>query len=172
MTTAVVCAAFDAPSDDRIERLRRLVEGEGLRVRRAHRPHLTLSGARVASSASVGRVVEEVARRHGPIRLAATGLGSFPSGVLYVEVAASESLDALQRDAHATLASTWPPAFGAQSEPDTWVAHCTLATRVSPPALQRLTAAGFDPFPLVVDALAVLEVGGTGDVAHLPLGGP
>lgn len=169
MTTAVVCAAFDAAGDDHVERLRRVAERAGLRVRRAHRPHLTLTAARVDEPAAVVTRAGEVAGRHAPTTLTATGLGSFDSGVLFVAVTATDPLHALQRDAHATLAAAWPPAFGVQSRPGEWVAHCTLATRVPPRVLRELTATRFEPFPLVVDALAVIEVGGRGDVARLPL---
>lgn len=172
MTTAVVCAAFDAPSDDRIERRRDLVEREGLRVRRAHRPHLTLSAARVDSVAAVIDAVHEAAQRHRAIHLTATGFGSFDPGVLFVEVAPSAAMRALQRDVHTVLASSWPPAFGPRSAPDRWIAHCTLATRVPPLVRDRLLAEPFEQFPIVVDALAVIAVGGSGDLALVPLGPP
>jgi 2'-5' RNA ligase len=171
VTTAVVCAAFDAAGDEQVERLRRLVEREGLRVRRAHRPHLTLAAARVADPAAVVTRAGEIAARHAPFTLTSTGLASFEAGVLFVAITATDALQALQHDAHTTLAGHWPPAFGARSEPDGWLAHCTLATRVPPPALRRLTARPVEGFRLTVDALAVIAVGGQGDIAHLPLGG-
>jgi hypothetical protein len=54
------------------------------------------------------------------------------------------------------------------------VPHCTLATRVAKPLLRELqdtVADGYEPIRATVDALAVILVGGRGDVVHLPLTG-
>jgi 2'-5' RNA ligase len=169
--TLVVCAAFDAAGDGAIERLRDRVAAAGHRVRRAHRPHLTLTAARTPDADDLAAVVAEVAARHAPIPLAMRGFGSFPSGVLFVATEDPAALRELQRDAYDTLARRWRPAFGPQSAPDDWVAHCTLATRVPRPALRALRAGPFDPFPAVVAELAVIAVGGTGDVVRFPLAG-
>jgi 2'-5' RNA ligase len=169
--TLVVCAAFDAATEAAIERLRDRVAAAGHRVRRAHRPHLTLTAARMADADDLAAVVAEVAARHAPIPIAMLGFGSFPSGVLFVATGESSPLRELQRDAYDTLARRWPPAFGPQSAPDDWVAHCTLATRVPRPALRALRAAPFDPFPAVVAELTVIAVGGSGDLARFPLAG-
>jgi 2'-5' RNA ligase len=169
VTTAVVCAAFDAAADDAVEALRQQVEAAGQRARRSHRPHLTLGAAR-ASVESVTAVAAQVAARHAPIPLQMKQLGAFRDSVLWVAPAPCDALRSLQRDVHdSLLAAGWPPAFGAQSEPGRWVAHCTLASRLPHPATRRLLRAPFTPFPATVDALAVIVVGGRGDVAHLPL---
>jgi 2'-5' RNA ligase len=171
MPVAVVCAGFDAAADAVIEDLRAQVEAAGQRVRRAHRPHLTLAGARVADVDEVVARAAEVAARHRPIRLTMAELGSFPSGVVFVGPEPSEALRELQRDAHATLvAAGLAPAFGEPSEPARWVAHCTLATRVPPGVRGRLLGQGLRPFGALVESLAVILVGGHGDVAQLPLG--
>ena len=47
MKTAVVCAALDAAADAEVEQLRLRVEAAGHCARRNHRPHFTLSAARV-----------------------------------------------------------------------------------------------------------------------------
>jgi 2'-5' RNA ligase len=167
--TAVVCAAFDPATDARIERLRAAVEDAGHRVRRAHRPHLTLVAARVDDPAPVADVAVAVAARHPALTLSMIGLDGFPSGVLFVRTEPSPALRALQRDAHDTITARWPSAFGRPSAPAGWVAHCTLATRLPRPALQRLQAMDFEPFAARVTALAVILVGGRGDVAEVPL---
>jgi 2'-5' RNA ligase len=171
---AVVCAAFDAATDDAIEGLRAGAEAAGLRVRRAHRPHLTLSAARVTGAEvdAVTAVAGAVAARHSPAALTMTELGRFPSGVLWVGAAPSDALRDLQRDVVGTLSEAgWPPAFGSQSDPSRWIPHCTLATRVPGPMLTQQVRAPFTRFSASVDALAVILVGGHGDVARLPLGG-
>jgi 2'-5' RNA ligase len=171
MPVAVVCAAFDAAADAVIEELRARIEAAGPRVRRAHRPHLTLAAARVADVDEVVARAAGVAARHRPIRLTMTELGSFPSGVVFVGPEPSEALRGLQRDAYETLVTAGlAPAFGEQSDPARWVAHCTLATRVPPGVRDRLLGQGLQPFGATVEALAVILVGGHGDVAQLPLG--
>ncbi|HEX3336181.1 MAG TPA: 2'-5' RNA ligase family protein [Jatrophihabitans sp.] len=171
MPVAVVCAAFDAAADAVIEELRAQVEATGQRVRRAHRPHLTLAAARVIDADEVVARAAEVAARHRPISLTMAGLDSFPSGVVFVRPEPSAALRELQRDAHQTLvAARLGPAFGEQGDPAQWVAHCTLATRVPARGRNRLLGKGLRPFAASVEALAVILVGGHGDVAHLPLG--
>jgi hypothetical protein len=80
----------------------------------------------------------------------------------------------LQRDVYRALKAQWPPAFGERSAPRLWVPHLTLATRVAKPLLrdvQEAVRAHYQPVRGFVDALAVILVGGRGDVAHLPLTG-
>jgi 2'-5' RNA ligase len=169
--TAVVSAAFDPATDAVVERLREGVEAAGHRVRRAHRPHLTLAAARVDDVETVAALTREIAARHAPIPLTMSGLGSFPSGVLFVATEALPELQELQRDAYDTLTARWPPAFGPQSEPASWVPHVTLATRLPRPALRRLREIPLEPYPATVDALAVIVVGGQGDAAYERLRG-
>lgn len=167
--TLVVCAAFDAATDAALETLRDRVAAAGHRVRRAHRPHLTLTAARTDDADDVAAVVAGVAARHRPIPLTMRGLGGFPSGVLFVAPDGSAALRDLQRDAHDTASRRWRPAFGRQSAPEEWVAHCTLATRLRPSDLRALRETPFDPFPATVDALTVIAVGGSGDLAQFSL---
>jgi 2'-5' RNA ligase len=171
LPTAVVCAAFDAATDEAIEAWRLRAETAGLPVRRTHRPHVTLSAARVpdAELADVSALAGDVASRHAAIPLTMARLGTFPSGVLWLRPDESAPLAELQRDVRDTLARRWPSAFGAQSDPDGWVPHCTLAARVSRGPMTRFAREPFAPFPATVDALAVILVGGHGDVAHFPL---
>jgi 2'-5' RNA ligase len=170
--TFVVCAAFDAAADAGIERLRDQVAAAGHRVRRAHRPHFTLTAARTGDLDDVLAVAAEVAARHTPIGLTMTGLGSFPSGVLFVAPKDSRPLRDLQRDAHGAMSRRWPPAFGSQSAPDKWIAHCTLATRLPRTDLHTLQRSSFEPFPATVQAVTVIAVGGSGDLARFPLAEP
>jgi 2'-5' RNA ligase len=167
--TAVLCAAFDAGTDAEIEQVRDQVEAAGHRVRRAHRPHLTLTAARVTDVDEVVALATDLAHRHAPIPTTITGFGTFPSGVLYLAPEESVALRALQRDAYEAMAARWPPAFGPQSDPTEWSPHCTLATRLPRPALRKLRNAPMAPFPVLVAALSVILVGGSGDIALIPL---
>jgi 2'-5' RNA ligase len=169
VATAVVCAAFDPLADAAIDRLRDQVEAAGHPVRRAHRPHLTLTAARVDDPDEVVTVAAEVAARHQPITLTMAALSSFGSGVLFVAPHDSPALRSLQRDAYDTMRAHWPPAFGARTAPHDWVAHCTLATRLPASAVRTLPDMPFEPFAATVDAGAVILVGGRGDVARIPL---
>jgi 2'-5' RNA ligase len=182
VVTAVVCTAFDAASDDAVYAVREWLRDAGVPLppRPPHRPHFTLSAARVRRGAELERVCDvaaTVAARHSPIPLVLSEVERFGrAGALWLGPGASPSLAALHRDVHRTLEDAgWPPAFGERSEPAAWVPHCTLATRVAKPRLrelQELVAARYEPIAATVDALAVILVGGRGDVQHLPLTGP
>jgi 2'-5' RNA ligase len=178
--TAVVCAAFDAAIDDAVYALRDVVRDAGVPLppRPPHRPHFSLAAARVQRGEELDRVVAvagEVAARHEPIPLALTEVGRFGrAGALWLGPAATRGLPALQRDVHRSLKKAgWASAFGERSAPNLWVPHLTLATRVAKPLLrdvQQVVREHYEPIRGTVDALAVILVGGRGDVAHLPLG--
>ena len=177
--TAVICAAFDPATDEAIYAVRERVREFGIPLpdRPPHRPHLTLSAARLPRDDLDGvlAVAAEVAARHEPVPVALTEVGRFGrAGVLWLGPAANRGLPALQRDVYRTLKHGWEPAFGDRSAPRLWVPHCTLATRVAKPLLrdaQAHVAAGFRPIRGTVDALATILVGGRGDVGHHPLAG-
>jgi 2'-5' RNA ligase len=151
--------------------------GVPLPPRPPHRPHFTLSAARVPRGTELDRVCEvaaEVARSHAPIPLALTEVGRFGrAGALWLGPAPSHGLPDLHRDVYRSLKHAgWPPAFGERSAPNLWVPHCTLATRVPKPRLrelQELVESRYEPIRATVDALAVILVGGRGDVARFPL---
>jgi len=176
-----VCTAFDPATDEAIYAVRELLRSAGVPLppRPPHRPHFTLSAARVRQGEEldrVGGVAADVASRHAPIPLALTEVGRFGrAGALWLGPAPSRGLPALQRDVHRSLKHAgWPSAFGERSAPNLWVPHCTLATRVAKPLLRELQeelAAQFRPIRATVDALAVILVGGRGDIRHLPLAG-
>jgi 2'-5' RNA ligase len=178
--TAVVCAAFDAATDDAVYALRDVVREAGVPLppQPPHRPHFSMAAARVQQGEELDRVVAvaaEVAGRHEPIPLVLTEVGRFGrAGALWLGPAGNRGLPALQRDVYRSLKKAgWPSAFGERSVPATWVAHLTLATRVAKPLLrevQEVVQAQYRPIRGSVDALAVILVGGRGDVAHLPLG--
>lgn len=178
--TAVVCTAFDEATDEAVYAVRERVRTAGVPLpdRPPHRPHFSLAAARV-SKEELERVVEvaaEVAGRHAPVPVALTEVGRFGrAGVLWLGPAANRGLPALQRDVYRSLKHAgWPSAFGERSAPRLWVPHCTLATRVAKPLLrevQTAVTADYRPIRGTVDALAVILVGGRGDVAHLPLSG-
>jgi len=183
--TAVVCTAFDPAADVAVYAVREWLRSAGVPLppRPPHRPHFTLSAARVPRGPEldrVGEVAATVAARHAPIPVTLTEVGRFGrAGALWLGPAPSPELTALQRDVHRTLEDAgWPPAFGERSAPPDWVPHCTLATRVAKPRLrelQEVVAARYEPIHATVDALAVILVGGRGDIRHLPLtgaGGP
>jgi 2'-5' RNA ligase len=173
-----VCAAFDGPTDEAIYAVRDQVRAAGVPLpdRPRHRPHFSLSAARVPRSAldEVVAVAAEVAARHEPIPIALTEVGRFGrAGALWLGPAPNRGLPALHRDIYRVLKQAgWPPAFGERSAPRLWVPHCTLAARVAKPQLrdvQAVLSAGYEPIRGTVDALAVILVGGRGDVARLPL---
>jgi 2'-5' RNA ligase len=180
--TAVVCTAFDAALDDAVYALRDVVRDAGLPLppRPPHRPHFSLAAARVQQGEELDRVVAvaaEVATRHAPVPLVLTEVGRFGrAGALWLGPAPNRGLPALQRDVYRSLKRAgWPSAFGERSAPKLWVPHLTLATRVAKPLLrevQRVVQAQYQPIRGSVDALAVILVGGRGDIAHLPLGEP
>lgn len=178
--TAVVCAAFDPVIDEAVYRIRDRVRAAGIALpdRPPHRPHFTLTAARVERGPELDRVVAvaaEVAAAHAPVRIALSEIGRFGrAGVLWLGPAPNRGLPALQRAVYRAAKRCWPPAFGERSAPNLWVPHCTLATRVPKPQLRAVQAAlatGYEPIRGTVDALAVILVGGRGDVAHVPLGG-
>jgi 2'-5' RNA ligase len=181
MPTAVVCAAFDPATDEAVYAVREVVRAAGVPLpeRPPHRPHFSLAGARVAMGDELEAfcaVAGGVAATHTPIEVPLDEFGRFGrAGVVWLGPARRlPALDALQRDADAALAEHWPRAFGERSDPRQWVAHCTLATRVPKPelrGLQQRVRAGYRPIAARVDALAVILVGGRGDVVHLPLTG-
>jgi 2'-5' RNA ligase len=171
--TAVVVAALDERGDRAVERL---LERVGARVPPRHRPHLTLGAARVPE-AELGRVTDvaaAVAAAHAPFRLELASLGIFPQGVLWLAPRPEPALRDLQAGVDRALAAAGlERAFGAQADPDHWVAHLTLATGLEPAALGRAVTAvtgGFRPVRASVDGLATILVG-RGDVAHARLGG-
>jgi 2'-5' RNA ligase len=179
--TAVVCAAFDATIDEAVYALRDVVRDAGVSLppRPPHRPHFSLAAARVERGDELDRVVAlagEVAARHPPVPIALTEVGRFGrAGALWLGPAANRGLPALQRDAYRSLKHAgWPSAFGDRSAPRLWVPHLTLATRVTKPLLREVQEAvqdGYEPIRGEVDALAVILVGGRGDVAHVQLTG-
>ena len=181
MPTAVVCAAFDAATDEAVYAVREVVRGAGVPLpdRPPHRPHFSLAAARVAPGEldRLAAVAADVAAAHSPIELSFDEVGRFGrAGVVWLGPAGRvAALDALQGAADAALVEHgWPRAFGERSDPRHWVAHCTLATRVPKPELrdlQQRVRAGYRPIPARVDALAVILVGGRGDVRHIRLSG-
>ena len=179
--TAVVCAAFDPATDEAIYATRERVRAAGISTlpeRPPHRPHFSLSAARVSRGPELDRVVDvarDLAAAHPPIPIVLTEVGRFGrAGALWLGPAPNRGLPALQRDVYRALKRAgWPPAFGERSAPRLWVAHCTLATRVPKPQLRDVQAAvsdGFQPIRGTVAALAVILVGGRGDVGYAPLG--
>jgi 2'-5' RNA ligase len=181
MVTAVVCAAFDPATDEAIYAVRERVRTAGISTlpeRPPHRPHFSLTAARVSPGPELDRVLAvaaEVAAAHEPVPIVLSEVGRFGrAGALWLGPAPNRGLPALHRDVYRTLKQAgWPPAFGERSAPRLWVAHCTLATRVPKPQLRDVQAAvldGYRPIRGTVDALAVILVGGRGDVGYAPLG--
>jgi 2'-5' RNA ligase len=177
--TAVVCAAFDEVTDEEILAVRELVRAAGvpLPLRPPHRPHLTLAAARTARErlGDVVTVAESVASRHCAVPIVLDQVGRFGrAGALWLGPTASPALIALQRDAEESLrAAGWAPAFGHRSDPDQWVPHCTLATRLAKPQLRAIQATLREEYRTIdgsISALAVILVGGRGDVSLAALG--
>ncbi|GAB7190492.1 hypothetical protein NUM3379_11980 [Kineococcus sp. NUM-3379] len=174
--TLVVCAAFDAGLDaavaDLLERLRRT----GTRVPAAprHRPHLTLLGlpCPAAATQDVLAAAEEVAAALPPVPVALDVAGTFGGGaVLWAGPSQAAGLAAWHGEVLARAAAQGLRNTLATARPGRWAPHCTLARRVRDvPAAVRAVEAGL-PLAGRVEALAVLEVGGAGDLAHVRLGG-
>lgn len=178
--TAVVCAAFDARTDAAVLAVRDLVVAAGVRLpaRPRHRPHLTLAAVRLHPDQLIG-VVElagALARSAAPIAVSLDHVGTFGrAGALWLGPAESPDLCTLQRSVHDTVErSPWASAFGGRTAPGAWVPHCSLATRLDRATLERTRSvvdAGFSPIDAVVTGLAVVLVGGTGDVGLVELSG-
>lgn len=178
--TAVVCAAFDTATEAAILGVRERIRAAGVALPDTppHRPHLSLSAARVERD-ELARVLEAaagVAAQHAPVPIALTEVGRFGrAGALWLGPGRNAGLPRLQRDVYRTLKHAgWEPAFGVRSAPNLWVAHCTLATRIPKPLLRALQAeleTGYEPIRGRVDALATILVGGRGDVGRVTLSG-
>jgi 2'-5' RNA ligase len=179
--TAVICTAFDEVTDEAVYAVREVVRSAGIALpaRPPHRPHFTLSAARVHPGPELDTVVDvtrAVATRHPPIRTELAEVGRFGrAGVVWLGPRHVPRLFDLQRDVAGSLeAAGWPPAFGQRTDPEQWVPHCTLATRIAKPLLRRVqdaVQASYSPIDALVAGLAVILVGGRGDVAHVPLSG-
>jgi 2'-5' RNA ligase len=177
--TAVICTAFDEATDEAVYRVREVVRSAGISLppRPPHRPHFTLSAARVHRGPELDSVIDvarAVAARHAPVRMALSEVGRFGrAGVVWLGPDRVPALLDLQRDVAASLEDAgWPAAFGQRSDPGQWVPHCTLATRIAKPLLrqvQETVRSSYSPIDAVVDGLAVILVGGRGDVARIAL---
>ncbi len=173
-----MCAAFDPDAEAALLRhvSRLQVAGVPVAAPPRNRPHITLAAARTTPG-DLDRVVttarQAAGRRPFPVRL--DHLGVFPGGgVLWLGPRPSSALAALQRDADAALlAAGWGRAFGAQSDPQSWTAHCTLATRLRPDDLAKAVrdvARGFREITARVERLVVIVVGGS-EIAVVPFDG-
>jgi 2'-5' RNA ligase len=178
--TAVVCAGFDAETDEAIYAVRERVRAAGISTlpdRPPHRPHFSLAAARVDRDAELALVFDaaaEIAATHASIPIVLTEVGRFGrAGALWLGPAATRELPALQRSVYRALKRAgWPPAFGERSSPRLWVPHCTLATRAAkqqPRDVQAAVIAVYQPIRGTVDALITILVGGRGDLARAPL---
>lgn len=172
MAIAVVCAAFDAAGDSDVAAVRAFVRSVGGRaaLTPAHRPHLTLSAASVDDPSKIVRIAARIAKRHQPFRIRLDSVGAFGRGdVVWLGPRRSVRLSALQRDAYSSLvAAGYPPAFAGQSDPRGWRPHCTVARRLTPELLHELEE-HYEPIDVLVTGVAVVVVGGHGDVGYAPL---
>ncbi|NAZ86663.1 2'-5' RNA ligase family protein [Kineococcus indalonis] len=173
--TLVVCAAFDEALDAALASVRAGLRAGGVRAPAAprHRAHLTLAGAPCppAGTAAFTAAVATAAEGLPAVGVVLDEAGAFGRGaVLWAGPRRVEALRAWHADVAAALAGAGLVNAFATSEPGRWVPHCTLARRVRPaqavPALQALL-----PVAGRAVALAVVEVGGAGDLALAPLTG-
>jgi 2'-5' RNA ligase len=166
---SVVCAAFDADGDAAVATVQETLRALGVRVPRqpAHRVHITLAAAS-ADPTQIAPIAAEVAQRHVALDVTLDRVGTFARGsVVWLGPSDDDVLSALQRDVNDALAGH-PSAFGEQTDPRHWVAHCTLARRTTARIADRLRAS-YHPITVRVDALATIVVGGRGDIALAPL---
>lgn len=177
VVTAVACAAFDAATDAHVLAIQQLAGELGVKVagQPAHRPHITLTAARVSED-DLSRfvdVVAGVAARHAPLPMRLTEIGQFArSGVLWLGLDRDKRLPDLQRDVYKTLKHAGFPSAFAETAPYRWVPHCTLATRVPRPLLRSVRESLIDevpPFDGEITGFATIVVGGRGDVGYAPL---
>lgn len=176
--TAVVCAAFDPATDEAIYAVRDAVRDAGVEMapRPSHRPHFSLTAARVDRDTELDQVLDvaaELAGAHVAIPLILTEVGRFGrAGALWLGPAPTRELELLHRDVFRGLKRAgWPPEFGERSAPNLWVPHCTIA-RVPRQRLRevhRRIEEQYQPITGTVAALATILVGGRGDVAVAPL---
>lgn len=176
--TAVVCAAFDPATDEAIYALRDTVREAGITMapRPSHRPHFTLTAARVDRDTELDQVLEvaaEIASAHVAIPIVLTEVGRFGrAGALWLGPPPTRELELLHRDVYRGLKRAgWPPEFGERSTPNLWVPHCTIA-RVPRPrlrAVHELIQADYQPIRGAVTTLATILVGGRGDVGAAEL---
>ena len=180
LVTAVVCTAFHDRTDAAVLAVRDLVAGAGVRLpaRPRHRPHLTLAAVRVHREQLPGVVdlAGGIASATAPFELVFDRVGTFGrAGALWLGPASSADVCTLQRSVYeAVERSPWPSAFAGRTEPESWVPHCSLATRLDRTTLEHARSqvdAGFAPIEAAVVGLAVVLVGGTGDVGFVPLTG-
>ena len=173
--TLVVCAAFDPALDGALARVRQDLRAAGVRAPAAprHRDHLTLLGAACppAGTAAFTAAVAAAAAALPAVGVVLDEAGTFGRGaVLWAGCRQDGALRAWHADVVEALAAQGLGNAFATSAPGRWVPHCTLARRVraaqAVPALQGLL-----PVAGRVQALAVVEVGGTGDLALAPLTG-
>ncbi|MCI2238672.1 2'-5' RNA ligase family protein [Paenibacillus sp. TRM 82003] len=171
--TLVVCAAFDAPLGAALEQVRRRLRAAGVRAPAAprHRPHLTVLGAPCppGGTAAFADAVARAAAEVPAVDVVLDEAGTFGRGaVLWAGCREPGPLRDWHATASAALASAGLVNTFATAAPGRWVPHCTLARRVRPAAA---VAALREHLPVAgrVEALAVVEVGGAGDVALAPL---
>jgi 2'-5' RNA ligase len=142
--TAVICAGFDPDLDAAVLRRIAALRDAGLRVSRPrHPPHLTLAAATVGASQldDVRALVAGAAARTAPFAVRLDQLGTFSGGVLWLGPRPSARLAALQMQVDGLLrAAGHARAFGARSDPERWIPHCTLARRLAPQALDGAVA--------------------------------
>lgn len=181
VVTAVVCAAFAPDTDTAILAVRDRVVRAGVALPRVppHRPHLTLAAARLppADLPALSDTTCEVASGAPAFVLPLTRVGRFGrAGALWLgptERADPPEPRSLQRGVDDALSDAgYERAFGHRSTPNGWVPHCTLATRVRPQRLrelQRTIEADYQPIDAFVASLAVILVGGSGDVTLFEL---
>ncbi|WP_432563803.1 2'-5' RNA ligase family protein [Kineococcus sp. SYSU DK003] len=158
--TYVVCAAFDPDLDARVLALQQALRDAGVHVAPPrHRPHLTLAG----SARPLDELLDAV--RQTPVAAQGVHLdeaGEFRRGA----VLWAGTDDAALSDWHRNVLQDVPNEFP-NAGPGQWRAHCTLARRVP----QQLRTTALDvvraALPLTgrIEALAVVQVGGSGDLA-------
>jgi 2'-5' RNA ligase len=132
-------------------------------------PHVTLKlGFTAADPAAVAAWVEALAAATEPFELPVGGLGTFDEGILYLDVAPPPRLVALHRQVVAGLEARFGVVPWPLEEGGRFHFHVTLATGLSPPALEAARrhlaalAAGEVPRRLPVERVALLRAEGAG----------
>lgn len=174
----MICAGFDPGLTAAVLSQVASLRTAGLRVAGLrHPPHLTLSAASVPlpGLAEIRSLIAGLAERMPPFDVRLDHLGIFPGGTVWLGPQPSAELSGLQAALDAALCDAGHDrAFGVQSDPRHWVAHCTLVRRLPPAmlgaAVARL-AAGFQPLRGRAERVLTIRLRCPDPAESTPLGG-
>ena len=148
-----VCLLFDEGSDHALRSLWDRLEERGVgtlrsHTHRRHRPHLSYVSLLRWDLDSVRDVVEALPDR-GPIDLTFDAIATFRRGRAFLVPAAPASLVLRQQTVAERVAATGA-LMHRHYEVGRWLAHCSVAPRISLEQLSTVAAVVYDVLPLAV----------------------